>query len=460
MLNRAPGWVDSLRIYLHPRVRPMIFLGFSSGLPLLLVYGTLSFRLREAGIERATIGFLSWVALAYGFKWVWAPVVDRARLPVLTRLLGRRRGWLLLAQAVIVAGLVGMALSDPRHQLFQLVAFALVVAYASATQDVVIDAYRIERGLPEHQGAMAALYMVGYRVAMIASFAGVLWIAAAVAGREAGYHQAAWLAAYATMAALMAVGVLTTLLVPEPEVRTDEQTARREALVDERFAARAMPRWLRRVVTAFYKGAVGPFVEFVARYRWHAALVLALIATYRISDIVLGAMANVFYVDLGFSKTEVGNITGVFGIVMTLTGSMLGGLMVVRIGVMPILLAGAVMAALTNLLFAALALIGNDIAWLALVVAADNLSAGIATAAFVAYLSGLTNVSYSATQYALFSSVMLLFPKVIGGFSGVMVDAVGYPVFFTLTATMGVPVIVLVVLAMRFLPTSARAHGA
>ena len=261
------------------------------------------------------------------------------------------------------------------------------------------------------------------------------------------------------MAGLMVVGIVTTLVVSEPEVRIDAVTAQREALVDERFAVGATPRWLRRLIAAFHKGAVGPFADFLARYRWHAVLMLALIATYRISDIVLGAMANVFYVDLGFSKTQVGNITGVFGIAMTLTGTMLGGLLVARIGVMQILLAGALMAALTNLLFAALALIGNDIVWLAVVVAVDNLSAGLATAAFVAYLSGLTNVSYSATQYALFSSVMLLFPKFIGGFSGVMVDQVGYPVFFTLTATMGVPVIVFVLLAMRFLPPSVRKDG-
>ena len=407
----------------------MLTLGFAAGLPLLLVLGTLSFRLREAGIDRSTIGYLSWVGLAYGFKWAWAPLVDRVPLPGLTRWLGRRRSWLLLSQLAVAAALVGMALADPREALAPLVWCALAVAFASATQDIALDAYRIESAPTQAQPALAATYQTGYRLAMIWAGAGVLWLAARAQGSTTGYDNAAWQLAYLVMAASMVVGVVTVLVSPEPV---------RVALPPARSAG----EWVQSAL-------IEPFADFFRRYKWQAALILALIAVYRISDVVMGIMANPFYVDMGYTKDEVAAVTKVYGVIMTLAGAFIGGSLALRFGVMRILMLGALLSALTNLLFAWLAGFGHSVPALIAVVSADNLASGIASAAFVGYLSSLTNISYSATQYALFSSLMLLLPKFIAGFSGDYVNAYGYAGFFNSTALLGLPVLVLVALAAR-----------
>ena len=422
-------WRASLRIYLSPPSLRMLALGFAAGLPLLLVLGTLSFRLREAGIDRSTIGYFSWVGLAYGFKWVWAPLVDRVPLPGLTRWLGRRRAWLLLAQAGVMAGLIGLAAADPRVSLGPMVGWALAVAFASATQDIALDAFRIESAPVDEQPALAASYQTGYRLAMIWAGAGVLWLAARTQGQALGYDQAAWQLAYAVMAASMLLGVLTVLLSPEP---APQPLAR----------ARGAGEWLRTAL-------VEPFADFFRRYRWQAALILALIAVYRISDVVMGIMANPFYVDMGYTKDEVAAVTKIYGVVMTLAGAFVGGSLALRFGVMRILMLGALLSALTNLLFAWLAGFGHSVPALIAVVSADNLASGIASAAFVGYLSSLTNISYSATQYALFSSLMLMLPKFVAGFSGDYVNAHGYAGFFVSTALLGLPVLLLVALAAR-----------
>ena len=433
-------WRASLRIYLSPPSLRMLALGFAAGLPLLLVLGTLSFRLREAGIDRSTIGYFSWVGLAYGFKWVWAPLVDRVPLPGLTRWLGRRRAWLLLAQAGVMAGLIGLAAADPRVSLGAMVGWALAVAFASATQDIALDAFRIESAPVDEQPALAASYQTGYRLAMIWAGAGVLWLAARTQGQAHGYDQAAWQLAYAVMAASMLLGVLTVLLSPEP---APQPLAR----------ARGAGEWLRTAL-------VEPFADFFRRYRWQAALILALIAVYRISDVVMGIMANPFYVDMGYTKDEVAAVTKIYGVVMTLAGAFVGGSLALRFGVMRILMLGALLSALTNLLFAWLAGFGHSVPALIAVVSADNLASGIASAAFVGYLSSLTNISYSATQYALFSSLMLLLPKFVAGFSGDFVNAFGYANFFTATALLGLPVLVLVALAARAARRSSESNQA
>jgi PAT family beta-lactamase induction signal transducer AmpG len=350
----------------------------------------------------------------------------------LTRRLGRRRSWLLAAQLVIASGLIGMALTDPMQDLHRLVAFALLVAFASATQDIALDAFRIESAPVDRQAAMAAAYQVGYRVAMITASAGALWIAAAVDPSEKTYEHAPWTVAYLCMAVAMMVGILTVLFSREPAVVITPETLRRE-----------------RGRSWFYVAVVSPVLDFVVRYRWHAVLLLALIATYRISDIVLGVMSYPFYRDMGFTKDEVAAVSGVYGVIMTLVGAALGGVLALRYGVARVLILGAVLSALTNLLFAWLTTRGHDVPALVAVISADNLSAGIASAAFVAYLSSLTNVAYSATQYAVFSSLMLLLPKFLAGWSGWAVDHHGYPAFFIGTALIGLPVIALAWLASR-----------
>jgi MFS transporter, PAT family, beta-lactamase induction signal transducer AmpG len=423
-------WLAALAVYKETATLRMLALGFSAGLPLLLVLGTLSFRLREAGIDRATIGFLTWVGLAYGFKWCWAPLVDRLPIPFLTRWLGRRRSWLLLSQVAIIGGLVGMAVSDPKLALMPVVWCALVVAFGSATQDIALDAYRIESADANAQAALAAAYQTGYRLAMIWAGAGVLWIAArAEVATAANYDPNAWRTAYLWMAASMSVGVLTVLLSPEPIAKVQQQ-------------AKNMQQWLQITL-------IEPFADFFKRYQWQAALILGLIAVYRISDIVMGVMANPFYVDMGFTKDQVAGVTKVYGVIMTLVGAFIGGILSMRLGVMRVLMLGAVLSAVSNLLFAWLGSQGPNVNALIWVISADNLSSGIASAAFIAYLSSLTNIQYSATQYALFSSLMLLLPKFLAGFSGQVVNAVGYAQFFTGTALLGLPVIILVALASR-----------
>jgi PAT family beta-lactamase induction signal transducer AmpG len=428
----------------------MLLLGFSSGLPLLLTLGTLSFWLREAGVDRTTIGFLSWVALAYGLKWAWAPLVDRLHLPWLTRRLGRRRGWLLASQLAVVAGLTGMAFSDPATHLERLVVFALLTAFASATQDIAIDAFRIESAPPEQQGAMAAAYQAGYRLAVILASAGALWIAARFDASETTYEAWPWTIAYLAMASFMTVGMVTVLFSAEPRVTVPRETLEREARVSTRLhGSGRLPKGLADLLAWGYSAVVSPFLDFLLRYRWQALLILALIATYRISDVVMGVMANPFYVDMGYTKDEVAAVSKVYGVIMTIAGAAIGGVLSLRFGVMRILFLGALLSAATNLLFAWLSTQGHNLPGLVFAVSADNLSAGIASAAFVAYLSGLTNVAYSATQYALFSSVMLLLPKFLAGFSGLAVDRFGYESFFVATALMGLPVLLLVWLAAR-----------
>jgi PAT family beta-lactamase induction signal transducer AmpG len=443
-LDACLGWLHAWRIYAHPRVLGMLALGFSAGLPLLLVLGTLSFWLREAGIDRATIGHLSWIGLAYGFKWVWAPLVDRMPLPWLSRWLGRRRAWLLLSQITIAVALVGMANTDPVEHLSHMVFFALAVAFASATQDIALDAYRIEAVAVRLQGAMAATYQAGYRLAMIMASAGVLWIAAAFDTSPDSYDYSSWQIAYLFMAMCMAVGMITTLIIREPDVGENQLALEIEERARTVIAGWHLNAQLTWLLAWLYGAVIAPFRDFIVRHGYHALLILALIAVYRISDVVMGVMSNPFYVDMGYTKDEVAAVSKVYGVIMTILGAVIGGVLTAKIGIIRTLFLGAFLSAVTNLLFVWLAGRGHDVTGLIFTISADNLSAGIASSAFVAYLSSLTHTAYSATQYALFSSVMLLLPKFIAGFSGEFVDAYGYAMFFSGTALLGVPVLVLV----------------
>ena len=443
---RARNWGEALRVYTRPRVVAMNFLGFSAGLPFLLVFSTLTAWLAQADIQRSVIGFFSWIGITYSIKVLWAPVVDRIRFPLLSRLLGQRRGWMLAAQLGIAIGLVLLSITGP-DDLTVFALIALFIAFSSATQDITIDAYRIEAVADEYQGAMAAAYVFGYRVATLASGAGALYLA----------QYFSWEFSYLLMAGLMSVGIVTTLLIREPAQARNGQAGEIEARLTQELQIDTMREGIaKRVATWFAHAVISPFVEFFTRTGWYGAAILLLIAIYRISDISLGAMANPFYIDMGYTLEQIASVAKVFGFVMTIAGALIGGLAVARFGVVWPLFAGAILIAATNLLFALLAVSAPTLAMLAVVISADNLGAGFATAAFIAYLSSLTNRAYTATQYALFSSLMTLPAKIISGFSGVVVDAQGYFFFFLYTTGLGVPTVLLALFVIHHRETLAR----
>jgi len=487
----------------------MLFLGFSAGVPILLIFSSLSLWLGEAGVKKSAVTFFSWAALGYSFKFVWAPLVDKLPLPLLTRWLGRRRAWLLLSQFAVIGAILWMAATDPalnQHSLTMMAFAAVLLGFSSATQDIVIDAYRIESAGTELQALMSSTYIAGYRIGMIVAGAGALYLASYFGSEKEAYNYTAWMYTYAVMAAVMLVGVLTTLMIPEPEnyrannsqhstsdylrflllfllavlafiatfvSSADVVASGKEALTAMfsnknlaglvvetlRLSAGLLVAWL--VATALMKfgtvdqdmvhdAYIDPVRDFFRRYGTGLALLLlALVGFYRVSDIVLGVMANVFYQDIGFTKIQIASVAKVFGLLMTIAGGFLGGLLAVRYGVMRILFLGAVLSALTNLLFIVLAETGNSMAMLYVVIGADNLSAGLASAAFIAFLSSLTNISFTAVQYAIFSSLMTLFPKVLGGYSGTIVESMGYTSFFTMTALLTLPVLLLIYFASK-----------
>nr|WP_175481920.1 MFS transporter [Marinobacter zhejiangensis] len=422
-------------------MRALLFLGFSAGLPFLLVFSTLNARLADVGVETATIGFFSWLGITYSIKVFWAPVVDRLKLPLLDRLLGKRRSWMLLAQAGIATGLYLMAHVDAVSAPETMALCGLLVAFSSATQDVAIDAYRIEIADERLQAAMAATYIFGYRLALLVAGAGALYLA----------EFWSWQVAYEMMALLVAVGVITVLCVREPNVNHFSAASD----IAERVEREAMKRSHLHPRLAHFAGwfsaaVAGPFMDFFRRYHRYALIILITVAVYRVSDIAMGVMANPFYLDfMGFSKTDVANVTKVFGFFMTIAGSMLGGVLVVKYGIRKILLLGAFLTAATNLLFVLLAQYPPSTTTLAVVVSADNLSGGVANVALIAWLSSMTSASFTATQYALFSSLMTLPGKFLGGFSGMVVAGFGYAEFFLVAGLMGVPAILLSIFMIR-----------
>jgi PAT family beta-lactamase induction signal transducer AmpG len=434
------SWRTALAIYSEPRVIVLILLGFSAGLPYLLVFSTLSAWLSDAGITRSVIGFFSWVGVTYSVKIFWAPVIDRLPLPFLTRWLGRRRSWMLLAQSGIILGLLGMAYLATDN-LTQLALCAVAVAFCSATQDIVIDAYRIEAATSDYQGAMAAMYVFGYRLALLVAGAGAFYIAD---------YTKDWPLTYCAMAAMMSIGLITTLLIQEPPPNKDQAVDFIEQSLEASFGIQQHTTPAEKIAAWFVDAVLSPFVEFFTRNGKIALLILALIGLYKMSDITMGVMANPFYLELGFSKQQIAEVSKLFGFFMTLFGASLGGVLVARFGLLRPLLLGAILVSMTNLLFASLALSKPSLLFLAAVISADNLGGGIASAVFIAYLSSMTNTAYTATQYAVFSSLMTLPANLLGGFSGMMVDQVGYPLFFIYTSLLGFPAIGLVFVLMRW----------
>ncbi len=422
----AAGWVARTRATLRDvaadrRMAMMLVLGFGAGLPILLVFATLSAWLRSAGIERSSIGLLSYVSLAYTLKFLWAPVIDRLDLPVLSRLLGRRRAWMLLSQIAVAAGLIAMSRGDPATSLGYTVACALVIAFASATQDIVVDGWRIDSAPTERQGMMLASYQLGYSLARICAGAGALFVADAFG----------WAPAYGAMALLMLVALGGTLAAPkvqarDPGPRRGWRHALREAVVE-------------------------PFADLVARKGTGLVLILALITVYRLPDIVSGIMANPLYIDMQFTLSEIATVSKVYGVWIGIAGAFAGGIAVSRLGLYPALLIGGIAASASNLMFAWLALAGHDLPLLVASISIDNFAGAFAGTALIAYMSSLTSPAFAATQYALLSSLYALPGKFVGGLSGFAVESLGYPVFFTMTAAVGIPV-TLLCLGLRLLP--------
>lgn len=443
------SWRHAFSVYTQPEVLGMIFLGFSAGLPFILVSSTLSAWLADEQVKLSVIGYFSLVGVAYSIKVFWAPVIDRMPLPGLTRILGKRRSWMLVSQLGIAAGLWGMSQLKVASQFEQLALLAACVAFCSATQDIVIDAYRIEVVAVKFQGAMAATYVFGYRLALLVAGAGALYLAEFVN----------WQISYQVMASLMAVGIAATVLIHEPNHAADKPYQVVEKKNEQFLEIGDATGPTSKLFGWFLDAIVSPFVEFFQRNGRNGLLILALIALYKMSDIAMGVMANPFYLDLGFSKKQIADVTKIFGFFMTIFGTTLGGVLVVRYGIMRPLLFGAIIVALTNLLFAVLAVLDPNLYLLATVVSADNLCGGIAAAVFIAYLSSLTNSAYTATQYALFSSLMTLPAKLVGGFSGQIVISYGYDGFFVYAALIGIPAILLVMMVMKRQETQAMVNA-
>ncbi len=432
------GWRLVLGNLREPKVLAMLALGFSSGIPIYLVGNTLGYWMRESRMELSTIGFLSWVGLAYSLKFAWAPLVDKVDAPLLGRWLGRRRGWMVLSQLVVAAALGGMAAIGPAtgqllvagmavDHLLVFGALALVVAFASATQDIVIDAWRIESASsPEQQGLLTSTSTLGYRAALLVTDSLIL-ILAAYSGWSMSYH---------AMAALMAVGVMAALYAREPAVSRVVAAGPHPALFT--------PQGL-------FDAVIGPFIAFFRQHGRWALLILLAISLYRLPDFLLGPMANPFYSDLGLKKEAVGAVRGSAGLVATVAGVAIAGLTAVRFGFGSTLLAGAVLGPASNLAFAYLALHGNDPGVFTAAMVVDNFCNGYAGVALVGYMSSLTQFGYTATQYALLSSFYALLGKVLKGWSGLLVEhlSIGhslmeaYAMFFALTALVGVPAVAL-----------------
>ena len=421
----------------------MAVLGFSAGLPILLVFSTLSAWLAVEEVSKSAIGFFAYASLSYTFKFLWAPLVDRIALPGLDGLFGRRRAWLLLAQAGLILAIAYTASLDPAEALGAVALGAVLIAFFSATQDIALDAWRIDVADDDDQALMAAIYQWGYRLGMILAGAGALWIADA-----SSFNTAYFVMAVAMIAG--PIGVFFAPRPPDPAVAGGGAETVEEAL--SRNPAGRAAAWL-------YSAIIAPFIDFLTRYRWLAVFILALIGLYRLTDFVMGFMANPFYIEMGYSLSDIANVSKFYGVWVTLAGALVAGFAANRFGLYPVLLSGAVLGAGSNLGFAWLsALDAPGLGPLIGAITLENLSGGWAGTALIAYMSSLTNRAFSATQYALFSSFYALPGKLFGGLSGVMVDQWGFTQFYLVTALIGIPAIACVIIAMRW--TTARKMAA
>jgi len=578
------SWGEAAKAYLDSRVIVMLFLGFSAGIPILLIFSSLSLWLREAGIDRSVVTMFSWAALGYSFKFIWAPLIDALPVPFLTKWLGRRRSWMVVSQLLIVLAIFLMATVNPVSEdvLIYMAGAAVLLGFSSATQDIVIDAYRIELAPPSMQSILSSIYVSGYRIGMIVAGAGALYLADYFGSTEAFYSYEAWRNTYYIMAGVMTLGILTTFASYEPTAEILQSNKQHRnlkvfliysalllipgllfgvvyllnmlinlaldtpvalipqvALPSIKFYFLALvacapllllyfiinqPKIINKaplvaetredyvrlvllfvfavvafiaayvltgqllpafdgvfvsfvsetlhllmslavaLVAGFALVQVGlvnkqiamatwiePIVDFFRRYGMKALLLLALIGLYRISDIVAGVISNVFYQDMGFSKTDIANAVKLVGVIMAIAGGFLGGLLAQRFRIMHAMMIGAILACVTNLLFVLLTYNPGSLPIMYMAVIFDNLAAGLASAVFIAFLSALTSIRFTAVQYAIFSSLMTLIPKVMGGYSGSIVDSMGYPFFFIFTFAIGIPILALIYFVDKYI---------
>ena len=483
--------MKNLNIFFKKKMFFMFCFGFSSGLPILLVFSTLSVWLVKAGINRSTITLFSWAGFAYAFKYLWSPLVDNYRLPIFKKF-GHRRSWLFLTQILIIFALILTSLTDPQKNLLYTAFFITLLAFFSSTQDIIIDAFRIESAPQSLQGPLSSMYISGYRVAMLVAGAGSLWLAAFF-GTDI-YNQVAWKKVYLIMSVLMIIGISATIFSDEPKInkrfKSESYSSFLSAIlisligflylysllqnpfVEDRIFLSFVFSIFRLLVCFIFSFLIikflilnkfvskekiiqcylNPINNFLKRYGKIAFLILLLISLYRIADIVMGVMANIFYLEKGYKIIEIATYSKFFGVFATILGGLIGGFCAFKFGTMKSLFFGALIAAASNLLFALLAVSPISIDFLIAVITADNISSGFAGAAFVVYLSGLTSVKFTATQYALFSSIMLFIPKLIAGYAGSWVDVMGYPYFFSFTAFLGIPVLFLIIWIGKIAP--------
>jgi PAT family beta-lactamase induction signal transducer AmpG len=409
-------WRDAIAVYSDKRLFVILLMGFSSGLPLLLTLSTLTYWLAKIGVDRTSIGLFASVGIPYSFKFAWAPLLDQIGPPFL----GRRRGWGIVIQLCLAAAIVAMGFTDPSVNAWWTAAAAMVVAFFSASQDIVIDAYRIEILPEEEQGAGAAATQVGYRFGLLAAGAGALAMSDFVS----------WHAVFIMLAGLVGVGMIAFLIAPEPAVA---ETGKRQTFGD----------WIQRSVIA-------PFTDFIGRSGW--VVILLFVLTYKVGEAISGTMATPFYVDLGFTGVEIAAVSKVFGIIATLVGTLAGGLVVARFGIMRALMLGGILQALGILLFAMLAIKGHDMVWLTVAIGGDNFVSGLGSAAFVAYLSALCNPAFTATQYALLTSFMAVGRTLLSSGSGWLSLQLGWTQFFIVSTGLALPGLALLVWLMRLYP--------
>ena len=425
LASKLAGYLQPLGIYLKPRVLIVLFLGFSAGLPLALSGSTLLVWMREAGVDLGTIGLFALVGTPYTIKFLWAPIVDALDVPVLSTLFGRRRGWLVFSQLLLIVSIVLLAFCDPaRVSGYILFAAALLVATASATQDIVIDAFRIE-SLPEsEQAAGMAAYVAAYRIGMLASTAGALFLVSGFEGWGLG-KGAAWTAGYVAMAALIVIGMATALIATEPAKST---------LAASEHAAHATESPLRRVAVAAY----GAFADFVTRDA--AFVVLAFVILFKLTDALAGTMTGPFAIDLGFSRNEYAAIIKGVGLAATLIGGFAGGFVARAYSLTTSLWIGGILQAIANLTFSVQAAVGHDLAMLTVAIVTENFTSAIGTVIFVAYLSALcANPLHTATQYALLTALAAFGRTYISSGAGYVAKGFGWGWFFVICALAAIP---------------------